>query len=47
MVRKVLENNVLRDMTAREQEQHDAMQKKWADCAKDRKLFRIKHTYNN
>ena len=39
---KVVDNGVLRDMTAREQEQHDAMQKKWADGAKDRKLFRIK-----
>ena len=39
---KVVDNGVLRDMTAKEQEQHDAMQKEWADGAKDRKLFRIK-----
>ena len=39
---KVFDNGVLRDMTAKEQEQHDALQKEWADGAKDRKLFRIK-----
>ena len=39
---KVVDNGVLRDMTAKEQEQHDAMQKEWADGSKDRKLSRIK-----
>ena len=39
---KVVDNGVLRDMTANEQQQHDAMQKEWADGSKDRKLSRIK-----
>ena len=39
---KVFDNGVLRDMTTKEQEHHDAMQKEWADGAKDRKLSRIK-----
>jgi len=39
---KVFDNGVLRDMTAKEQEQHDALQKEWADGSKDRKLSRIK-----
>ena len=29
---KVFDNGVLRDMTAKEQEQHDALQKEWADA---------------
>ena len=39
---KVFDNGILRDMTAKEQEQHDALQKEWSDGAKDRKLSRIK-----
>ena len=39
---KTIVNGVIRDMTAKEQTERDAVEKEWADGAKDRKLFRIK-----
>ena len=39
---KTIVNGVIRDMTAKEQTERDAVEKEWADGAKDRKLSLIK-----
>jgi len=39
---KTIVNGVIRDMTAKEQTERDAVEKEWADGSKNRKLSRIK-----
>jgi len=41
---KTIVNGVIRDMTAKEQAERDAIEKEWSDGAKDRKLEEIKST---